>query len=134
MKSQGARPTAAQVLRIDTRSAMTTLCFCLVLCVLSAGKLRSASAHGSNDDLQRATELIAEGRYKKAVALLESAAPDSTAAMLLSRADNALGRFAEAAEAAETAVDHAHGCVHWRASAWPDELDDLRRLDRPPRR
>ena len=58
-------------------------------------------------DLQRAMELIEDGRYKKAASLLADAEPSYTSAMLLSRAYNALGRFTDAAEAAETALEYA---------------------------
>lgn len=58
-------------------------------------------------DLQRATAWIEEGRYKKAVSLLQGLEPGYTSSMLLSRAYNAMGRFEQAADAAELALEHA---------------------------
>ena len=57
--------------------------------------------------MRQATALIEDGRYKKAVSLLKALEPDYTSAMLLSRAYNALGRFDEAADAAEVALERA---------------------------
>lgn len=66
-----------------------------------------AGAARSEEELERATTLIEEGRFKKAISVLDEVQPDYVSAMLLSRAYNALGRFADAAEAAESALAYA---------------------------